>query len=173
MTFYPRQKSPHRFSWHKTTGVANAIIWNMNKMLPSQPILAVGAVIENDAGQVLLVQRGRPPRQDEWSIPGGKVEWGEPVQRALIREVDEETGLKIEMVGLIDIVDSFIRNDAGNLTYHHVLLDYAARALSGQPRAGDDVREVKWVARESLDDYPMWSETRRIIEESEVLLKMK
>ena len=142
-------------------------------MPPSQPILAVGAVIENDAGQVLLVRRARPPRQDEWSIPGGKVEWGEPVQRALTREVDEETGLRIEVAGLIDIVDSFIRNDTGNLTYHHVLLDYAARALSDQPRAGDDVREAKWEPRESVDNYPMCAETRRVIEESAYLLKMK
>ncbi len=98
-------------------------------MPPSQPILAVGAVIENDAGQVLLVRRARPPRQEEWSIPGGKLEWGEPVHRALSREVEEETGLKIEVAGLIDIVDSFIRNDAGNLTYHHVLLDYGVIKL--------------------------------------------
>jgi 8-oxo-dGTP diphosphatase len=145
----------------------------MNKMPPSQPILAVGAVIENDAGQILLVRRARPPRQDEWSIPGGKVEWGEPVHRALSREVEEETGLKIEVAGLIDIVDSFIRNDAGNLTYHHVLLDYAAHARAGRPRAGDDVSEVIWVPRESLDNYPMWAETRRVIKKSTYLLKMK
>ncbi len=140
-------------------------------MLTNMPILAVGAVIENGAGDILLVRRGRPPRKGEWSIPGGKVEWGEPVQGALTREVSEETGLKIELVGLIDIVDSFIRDDAGGLAYHHVLLDYAARALSDPPRAGDDVGEVKWVARENLDDYPMWSETRRVIEASAVLLK--
>ncbi len=137
----------------------------------NRPVLAVGAVIENDMGQVLLVRRARAPRQGEWSIPGGKVEWGEQVHGALIREVDEETGLKIEVVGLIEIVDSLIRNDAGTLTHHHVLLDYAARALSGQPRAGDDVRELKWVPREILDSYPMWSETRRIIDKSAHTLK--
>ena len=140
-------------------------------MPTDRPILAVGAVIENGAGDILLVRRGRPPRQGEWSIPGGKVEWGEQVQGALTREVGEETGLKIELVGLIDIVDSFIRDGAGELAYHHVLLDYAARALSGPPRAGDDVGEVKWVARENLGDYPMWSETRRVIEASALLLK--
>lgn len=140
-------------------------------MLPKQPILAVGAVIANDASHVLLVRRGRPPRLNQWSIPGGKVEWGEPVQHALIREVEEETGLKIEIAGLIDIVDSLICSDAGDLTHHHVLLDYAARVLSGQPVAGDDAKEVKWVPLSGLDDYPMWSETRRIIEEGLALLK--
>lgn len=140
-------------------------------MPPKQPILAVGAVIENGAGHVLLVRRGRPPRQDEWSIPGGKVEWGEPVQQALLREVEEETGLQIEVEGLIDIVDSLIRNDTGDLAHHHVLLDYAARVGVGQLRAGDDAKEVKWVAPNNLDDYPMWPETRRIIAEGIALLK--
>nr|TFG55185.1 MAG: NUDIX domain-containing protein [Hyphomicrobiales bacterium] len=140
-------------------------------MSSSRPILAVGAVIENNAGEILLVRRGWPPRENEWSIPGGKVEWGEAVQNALIREVAEETGLDIELAGLIDIVNSFIRDEAGHLTYHHVLLDYAARSRTGTARAGDDVREVKWAPREDLGLYPMWSETRRIILASRHLLK--
>jgi len=139
-------------------------------MPPDHPILAVGAVIENDAGAILLVLRGRPPREGEWSIPGGKVEWGEPVQDAIRREVEEETGLKIDLMGLIDIVDSLIADESGTLAYHHVLLDYAARAVSGTLRAGDDVRDAKWVARECLDDYPVWDETRRIIDASKTLL---
>jgi hypothetical protein len=59
------------------------------------------------------------------------------------------------------------------LTHHHVLLDYAARAHSGVPCAGDDAREIKWVSPQKLDDYPMWSETRRIIEEGVALLNKK
>ena len=142
-----------------------------NHPILPHPIIAVGAVIENDAGEILMVRRCRPPRKGEWSIPGGKVEWGEPVQTALKREVTEETGLKIELAGLIDIVDSFIPDDAGKTAYHHVLLDYAARALSGRAQPGDDVQEVKWILRENLDLLPMWSETRRIIEASKGLLK--
>jgi 8-oxo-dGTP diphosphatase len=140
--------------------------------MPSKkPILAVGAVVGNDAGQVLLVRRGRPPRLNQWSIPGGKVEWGEPVRQALVRELLEETGLQVEVMGLIDIVDSLISGDDGELAHHHVLLDYAARVVSGQLRAGDDVSEVKWVPLPALNDYPMWSETRRVIEEGHTLLK--
>jgi 8-oxo-dGTP diphosphatase len=139
-------------------------------MPPNRPILAVGAVIENDAGAILLVLRGRPPREGEWSIPGGKVEWGEPVQDAIRREVEEETGLKIDLMGLIDIVDSLIADESGSLAHHHVLLDYAARATSGTVRAGDDVLEAKWVARESLNDYPMWKKTRRVIDAAKNIL---
>ena len=143
----------------------------MNKKQPKKPILAVGAVIGNDAGYVLLIRRGRPPRLNQWSIPGGKVEWGEPVRQALVREIAEETGLQIEVMELIDIVESLIHGDAGELAHHHVLLDYTARVLSGQPRAGDEVKELAWVSLSKLDDYPMWSETRRIIEEGHALLK--
>lgn len=127
------------------------------------PILAVGAVIRNDAGAVLLVRRGRPPRQGEWSIPGGKVEWGETVRDALLREIREETGLTIELIGLIEIVDSFLNDADGKLERHHVLLDYAARVVSGTLEAGDDALEACWVLDAELDAYPMWSETRRII----------
>ena len=142
----------------------------LNRPILAHPIIAVGAVIQNDAGEILLIRRGRPPREGEWSIPGGKVQWGEPVRHALEREVDEETGLKIELAGLIDIVDSLIEDESGSLAHHHVLLDYAARALSGTSRAGDDVQEVKWVARENVDDYPMWDETRRVIAAARHLL---
>ena len=139
----------------------------------THPIIAVGAVIENNAGEILLVRRGRPPRKGEWSIPGGKVELGERVQMALKREVTEETGLKIELVGLIDIVDSFISDDEGKMVYHHVLLDYAALAVSACEKPGDDVQELKWISREKLGRLPMWSETRRIIEASKNFLKPK
>ena len=127
------------------------------------PILAVGAVIRNDAGAVLLVRRGRPPRQGEWSIPGGKVEWGETVRDALLREIREETGLTIELIGLIEIVDSFLNDAEGKLARHHVHLDYAGRVVSGTLEAGDDALEACWVLDAELDAYPMWSETRRII----------
>jgi 8-oxo-dGTP diphosphatase len=129
---------------------------------PPSPIVAVGAVILRD-GQVVLVRRSRPPRLHEWSIPGGKVEWGESVEQALRREIREETGLEIEPLGLIDVVDAVIRDDSGAVDRHYVLIDFAARPLSGTLQAGDDVSEAVWVSLDGLNGYPMWSETRRII----------
>ena len=128
-----------------------------------RPIIAAGAVIRNAAGDVLLVRRGRPPRLNEWSIPGGKVEWSEPVLVALEREIMEETGLKVTLGPLLDVVDALIQDEVGALTHHYVLLDYAAEHRSGVARAGDDVVEVRWVAEAALDGYAMWSETRRVI----------
>ena len=127
------------------------------------PIVAVGAVIWNGRGEVLLVRRGRAPRQNEWSIPGGKIEWGETVEDSLLREVREETGLTVKILGLIAIVDSLIPGRSDEIVQHHVLLDFTARRVSGKLRAGDDARAVCWVPLAALKDYPMWNETRRII----------
>ena len=127
------------------------------------PIVAVGAVIWNSKREVLLVRRLRPPRVDEWSIPGGKIEWGETVEAALKREVREETGLTVKILGLIEVVDSLIPGPSGALLHHHVLLDFTARRISGKLRAGDDAREARWVPVTALGNYPMWAETRRII----------
>jgi 8-oxo-dGTP diphosphatase len=138
--------------------------------LKKQPVVGVGAVIWNPAGEVLLVRRGQPPRLAEWSIPGGKVEWGETVQHALHREVREETGLEVEILGLIDVVDSISTSDNDASGLHYVLLDFAARSNGSGLRAGDDVSEARWVTPDRLADYRLWSETRRIIELGRELL---
>lgn len=129
----------------------------------------MGAVIRNPNGNVLLVRRGRAPRLGEWSIPGGKVEWSESVENALVREVREETGLKIEVLGLIDVVDSFTEEPSGKLSHHYVLLDFAAKSDGEGLKAGDDVLEVRWVPTAELADFNLWSETLRIISLSEGL----
>jgi 8-oxo-dGTP diphosphatase len=127
------------------------------------PIVGVGAVIFNGAGEVLLIRRGKPPLHHEWSIPGGSVEHGERLHGALMREVREETGLDIEVMGLIDVIDAIIPDKAGGRTFHYVLIDYAARATGGEIRAGSDAHDARWVPLATLDEHAMWSETRRMI----------
>jgi 8-oxo-dGTP diphosphatase len=128
-----------------------------------RPIVGVGAVIFNADGEVLLIRRGKPPLHQEWSIPGGTVEHAETLHAALAREVREETGLEIEIGGLIDVIDAIIPNRLDGSTFHYVLIDYVARVTAGEARAGSDATEVRWVTLRALDDYPMWSETRRMI----------
>jgi len=135
------------------------------------PVLGVGAVIWNDKDQVVLIRRGKEPRKDQWSIPGGHLEWGESLHEALLREVHEETGLTVELVGLIDTVDLITEDGSGNVTRHYVLIDFAVRAIGGDLRAGSDAAEARWVPFSQIDDYPLWSETRRIIEESKRVLE--
>lgn len=130
------------------------------------PIAAVGAVIRNDRGEIVLIRRGQEPRRGEWSIPGGRLEWGESVRDAIVREVREETGLEVEVAGLIDVVDSVTRDGSGEAVRHYVLIDFLVRHVSGTLRAGSDAAEARWVAYAALDEYALWTETRRIIDAS-------
>lgn len=111
----------------------------------SEPVLAVGAVIQQGS-RLLLVKRGRPPGEGLWSLPGGKVERGEPPEGALVREIAEECGLAVEVGELVGWVE---RRQAG---YHFVILDYEAHLLdsSALPRAGDDAAEARFVERSEL-----------------------
>jgi 8-oxo-dGTP diphosphatase len=104
------------------------------------PELAVGAVCTH-AEALLLVRRGRGPAAGEWSVPGGRVEWGETVHEAVVRETYEETGLEVvvdRFLGWVERIDS---------SYHYVILDFAVTALdpSRPPVAGDDAAEAAWI----------------------------
>jgi 8-oxo-dGTP diphosphatase len=129
----------------------------MTGLLPA-PVPAVGVVcLRGDS--VLLIRRGTPPRQGEWSLPGGRIEPGERAVDAALRELGEETGVEAEITGLIDVVDGLFP-EAGR---HYVLIDYAARWVSGEPVAGDDALEARFVALDEVERLIAWSETRRII----------
>lgn len=129
----------------------------MTTALPP-PVAAVGVVCLRGA-DVLLVRRGNPPRQGEWSLPGGRIEPGERAIDAALRELQEEAGVEAEITGLLDVVDGLFP-EAGR---HYVLIDYAARWLSGEPVAGDDAAEARFVPLAEVDGLVEWSETRRII----------
>ncbi len=113
---------------------------------------------------VLLIRRGQPPLKGAWSLPGGRVEFGEGVREAALRELREETGVEAELVGLVDVVDAiFTRRTTGEPTRHYVLVDFAAVWRSGEPRAGDDAAHAEFVPLDRLGELELWSETRRII----------
>ena len=120
-------------------------------------------MISNAAGEVLLIRRGQAPRQGQWNIPGGKLEWGERLREALQREILEETGLVVEIERLIDVVDLLTRDAAGEIIGHYVLIDFKAIHVSGELRAGSDATEARWVDPATLDEYALWDETRRVI----------
>lgn len=119
---------------------------------PEVPRVGVGVVILKD-GQVLLVRRGVPPSQGKWSIPGGLVQLGESAEAAAIREVEEECGLKVRLLGLAGVVDRIIRDGEGRVRYHYVLVDYAAVPEAGSARAGSDAAEVRWVPVQDVGRY--------------------
>ena len=112
---------------------------------------------------VLLVRRARPPRTGEWSLPGGLQKLGETVAEAARREVLEETGLTIRVLGLADVVDLIEPDDDAGIRYHYTLVDVVASVEKGRLRAGDDAADACWFPLETLSKQPLWDETRRVI----------
>jgi 8-oxo-dGTP diphosphatase len=130
-----------------------------------RPSIGVGAVVlrrTQDGFEVLLIRRGKPPRAGEWSIPGGRQEWGETVRETAVREIMEETGVKVADLRLLDVVDGISRT-GGVVAGHWTLVDFRADWVEGDPRAGDDATDAKWVAVADLGNYGLWTETQRII----------
>ncbi|MDR3512522.1 MAG: NUDIX hydrolase [Caulobacteraceae bacterium] len=109
--------------------------------------------------EVLLIQRGKAPRLGQWSIPGGRMEFGETTRAAALRELKEETGVEAEILGLIDVVDS-LEPDAD---WHGVLVDYVARWTGGEPVAGDDAMAACFQPVDEALRRVDWEETRRVI----------
>lgn len=129
---------------------------------PNRPLIGVGVVVFKE-GRVLLIRRGKPPRQGQWSLPGGRQRLGERITQTAAREVAEEAGIEITVGGLIDVVDSITRDDAGAVQYHYTLIDLVAEWQAGAIAAGHDAAEVTWADPDDLAPYDLWDETRRII----------
>jgi ADP-ribose pyrophosphatase YjhB (NUDIX family) len=123
---------------------------------PDRPIVGVGAVIINgSADSVVLVRRGRPPLEGEWSLPGGVVELGETLRRAAEREAHEETGLVVSAGALLEIFDRIMPGPAGRTRYHYVLADFLCRVEGGELRAGGDAADVSWAEQGELARYKL------------------
>ncbi len=113
--------------------------------------MGVGAVIV-DEGRVLLVRRGTEPMLGEWTLPGGLVEVGEPLLAGVVREVSEETGLTVEPIELIELLDR-VQRDGERVRYHYVIADYLCRVLGGQLQAASDAEAVRWVERAEWNSH--------------------
>ncbi len=140
---------------------------NDSREYPSRPICGVGAVVRRGA-QVLLIQRGNPPRRGDLSLPGGAVELGETLREALRREVREECGIEIAVAELLDTFEFLLRDDAGRLQYHYIIVDFAAEYVSGEVHAASDALDAHWVGVGDLDGLPLPSKTRQVIDKAVV-----
>ncbi len=124
----------------------------MQREFPSAPLIGVGAVIVRDS-KVLLVQRGREPAKGQWSIPGGLIEIGEPRAAAVVREFMEETGLVIDPIELIELIDR-IHREGERVRYHYVIADYLCRVGGGTLRAASDAADARWFERSEWTGNP-------------------
>jgi 8-oxo-dGTP diphosphatase len=117
----------------------------MQREFPSAPLVGVGAVVV-DEQRVLLVRRGREPLKGHWSLPGGLLELGEPLAAGVAREVLEETGLTVEPIELIELLDRIHHHDE-RVRYHYVIADYLCRVTGGTLAAASDADDVRWAER--------------------------
>lgn len=117
--------------------------------LPRIPVPAVIAVVLRGE-EILLVCRKTPPDAGMWGFPGGKMEFGETIEQAAVRELYEETGVVAEPEGVLTVLDSFHKDADGTLTHHFVLPAIACRWVSGNPVAADDAAKAEWVPLHDL-----------------------
>jgi len=117
------------------------------------PAVGVGAVLIH-RGKVLLIRRGKEPLRGRWVIPGGTVEVGETLHEALVREIEEETGIVVRPLDVVTVFDR-IERDAGAVRYHYVIVDYLCAYVSGEPRAASDAEAVAFVAKGELPAYDL------------------
>ena len=122
---------------------------------------ASAAIFRQDS--VLLVERGKPPVSGLWSLPGGHIEPGETAREAAVREVAEETGVAVEIIGVADVHDVIIRDKAGELVAHYVLAVFFGRWAGGEPMAASDSRNARFVPVSEIGAYPLTEGAERII----------
>jgi mutator protein MutT len=134
----------------------------LRREYPSQPVVGVGAIIIQ-SGKILLAKRGSEPGKGQWSVPGGLVELGEELEKAVVREVKEETNLEVEVVRLIDAVDNIIRDLNGKLQFHFVILDYLTNLKGGTLQSSSDVLDARWVRIEEAEDYDLTRTLREFL----------
>jgi 8-oxo-dGTP diphosphatase len=134
---------------------------------PSHPQLAVSAAIFRD-GKVLLVRRARSPAKGFYSLPGGRVEFGETLHAALHREVDEETALKIAVIGLAGWREVLPETPGGG---HYLIMSFAARWVAGEPVPNDELDDFRWVAPDALGDLKLTGGLQEVIQSAWSLLR--
>ena len=135
----------------------------MSRLYPSRPIVGVGVVVWH-GDRVLLIKRGKPPREGQWSLPGGAQQLGETLVETARRELKEETGLDASIGEIIATLDLIDRDDKGDVRHHYTLVDFVAEAEQSALCAGDDAADARWFERSELDGLGLWSETIRIID---------
>lgn len=119
---------------------------------PLSPVVAVGAVIvQND--RAVIVRRRHAPGRGEWTLPGGRVEWGEALVEAVRREMREETGLDVVVGPVVELFERIERSADGGVTVHFVVVDYICAASAGTLHAGDDAEVAVWVGVDELAAY--------------------
>jgi ADP-ribose pyrophosphatase YjhB (NUDIX family) len=139
-----------------------------DRSYPAHPLVGVAGIVYRK-GYVLMIRRGKAPGKGEWNIPGGLVEVGETLLDAVVREVREETGLEVEVQTLLTVSDRIIRDNAGSVQYHYVLLDYLCRVSGGTLIPGSDAADARWMTSRQLSEIDLSDPVRNVLKKAETL----
>ena len=137
---------------------------------PERPFFGIGGVVI-EHGRALLIRRGSEPLRGEWSIPGGMLELGETLEEGVVRELLEETGLRVRVLGLIEVFERIVyannpvqlRAGAARPRFHYVIADYLCERLSGEHAAASDVTDVAFARETDLASYNLTPTALRIL----------
>lgn len=138
---------------------------------PEQPLVGVGGVVI-DNERALLIRRGGPPLEGQWSIPGGMLELGETLEQGVARELAEETGLAVNVLELIEVLERIdpalpgADGDAARPRYHFVILDYLCEARGGTLCAGSDALEFAWAREDELGKFGLTVVATRVLQKA-------
>jgi 8-oxo-dGTP diphosphatase len=140
-----------------------------SREFPERPVIGVGGVLIHK-DRALLVRRGSEPLRGEWSIPGGTLELGETLAEGVARELLEETGLVVRVLGQIEVFERIYTEKGGRATkrkkrprFHYVIVDYLCERVSGKPRAGSDVTDVAFAREDELGKFHLTETAQRVL----------
>jgi 8-oxo-dGTP diphosphatase len=151
----------------------------MARDYPDRPVVGVGGVvIEN--GRALLIKRGTEPLLGQWSIPGGTLELGESLQQGVARELLEETGLKVEVLDMIEVFDRIFLDpaapngqDKSRPKYHYVIVDYLCERVEGEAKAGSDVTDLAYATEEELENFHLTTTATRVLQRAFAMARQR
>jgi ADP-ribose pyrophosphatase YjhB (NUDIX family) len=147
-----------------------------SREFPERPIIGVGGITiarDGDLDRVLLVRRASEPLLGQWSVPGGALELGESLKQGVERELLEETGIEVEALEVVEILDRVLQLPDGRVQYHYVLIDYLCRPRGAatdpkpcEPKPGSDASDARWIARGELGEYGLRPDVLAVIEKA-------
>ncbi|WP_455367394.1 NUDIX hydrolase [[Eubacterium] cellulosolvens] len=137
----------------------------MKREYPIHPIPGVGAVLIRE-NRVLLVKRRHEPGKGLWSIPGGIVEVGEPVEEAIVREVKEETGFNIKVEEPLDVTDVIIRDEKERIKFHYILVSFLGKIVGGSLAEAPVKSEICWATKDQIEDMSITQTALKLLKKT-------